>query len=116
MQEINRDDQAESIDTPMKINVPHYGIDLRRILFALKDEILTHELCFSPKIEKKFDNVIVPTLRRRFKMRPVRDFIVIHYIRDVKVPVIMDGDKLSDHTIDVISNYLERMQVNYPKP
>jgi hypothetical protein len=49
-------------------------------------------------------------------MRPVRDFIVIHYIRDVKVPVVMDGDKLSDHTIDVISNYLERMRINYPKP
>jgi hypothetical protein len=100
----------------MKINVPHYGIDLRRILFALKEEILTYELCFSPKIENKTDNVIIPTLRRRFKLRPVRGYIVIHYIRDVKVPVVMDGDYLSAQTLDVISNYLERMRVNYPKP
>jgi hypothetical protein len=100
----------------MKINVPHYGIDLRRILFALKEEILMHELCFSPKIENKTDNVIIPTLRRRFKLRPVRGYIVIHYIRDVKVPVVMDGDYLSAQTLDVISNYLERMRVNYPKP
>ena len=115
MLQTDRDNQTETIESPMKINIPHYGIDLRVILLALKSELISQPLCFAPKFEKHVQ-VVVPTLRRKFKTRPVRGFLVVHYIKDVKIPIVMDGDTLSDQTIDVLSIYLEKMRVNYPKP
>lgn len=116
MQETNGTDSTESIESPMRINIPHYGIDLRIILLGLRYELVTQELCFSPKKEFLYDNVIVPTLRRRFKIKPVKNYLVLHYIKDVKIPIIMDGDLLSVKIVDVIVNYLEEKRVNYPKP
>jgi len=114
MLQTDRDNQTETIDSPMKINIPHYGIDLRVILLALKSELISQPLCFSPKFEKHV-HVVVPTLRKKFKTRPVRGFLVVHYWKDVKIPIVMDGDTLSEQTIDVLSKYLERICVNYPK-
>lgn len=114
MQEIDRIDSAESDDSPMKINIPHYGVDLRVILLGLRYELVTQELCFSHKIEKHGDNVIVPTLRQRFTTRPINGYLVVHCRKTIKIPILLDGEFLSVKCVDVLSDFLEKMQVNYP--
>ena len=114
MQEINRIDSTESIDSAVKINIPHYGIDLRVILLGLRYELVTQALCFSPKIEKEGDNVIVPTLRQRFTTKPINGYLVVHCRKNIKIPILMDGELLSVRCIDVLADFLEKKQVNYP--
>ena len=114
MQETDRINQAESIDSPMKINIPHYGIDLRVILLGLRYELATQELYFAPKKQFPLDNVIVPTLRIRFNTYPKNGFLVVHYWKDVKIPIKMDGELISIETMDILVDYLEKKQVNYP--
>lgn len=114
MQEIDRTDSTESIDSSVRINVPHYGIDLRVILLGLRYELVTQELCFSPKIEKHGDNVIVPTLRQRFTTRPVNGYLVVHCRKTIKIPILMDGELLSVRCVNVLAEFLEKKQVNYP--
>jgi hypothetical protein len=115
MSEINRIDSTESADSVMRINVPHYGIDLRRILLGLRYELVTQDIYFSPKIEKVKNNVVVPTLRRRFTTSPKNGYLVVHYVKDVKIPIVMDGELLALSSLEVLVNYLENKRINYPK-
>lgn len=114
MQETNRTDSSDSIESAVRINIPHYGIDLRVILLGLRYELVTQELCFSHKIEKHGDNVIVPTLRQRFTTRPKNGYLVVHCRKTIKIPILLDGEFLSIKCVDVLSDFLEKMQVNYP--
>lgn len=99
----------------MRINIPHYGIDLRRILLGLRYELVTQDLYFSPKIEKVENNVIVPTLRRRFTTSPKNGYLVVHYVKDVKIPIVMDGEFLALSSLEILVKYLEDKKINYPK-
>lgn len=114
MQEVNRTNQADSVDSIMRINIPHYGIDLRVILLAVSDHLPFRKLIFGPKINERAD-VIVPTLKFKFTTTPKNGFIVIRYrTKKVKVPIVLVDDKLSEEIIDAIAAYLERIKINYP--
>jgi hypothetical protein len=115
MQETNRTDSTEPIESVMRINIPHYGIDLRRILLGLRYELVTQELYFSPKIEKVKNNVVIPTLRRRFTTTPKNGYLIIHYVKSVKLPIVLDGEFLAMSCLDVLVDYLEEKKINYPK-
>jgi hypothetical protein len=114
MQETNRIDSAETTESLVRINVPHYGIDLRVILLGLRYELVTQDLCFSHKIEKHGDNVIVPTLRQRFTTKPINGYLVVHCRKKIKIPILLDGELLSVRCVDVLADFLEKKQVNYP--
>jgi hypothetical protein len=116
MQETNRIDSAETADSIMRINIPHYGIDLRVILLAISDHLPYRKLIFGPKINERAD-VVVPTLKSKFTTNPKNGFLIIQYRkRKVKVPMKIENRELSEDTIDIISAYLERIKINYPIP
>lgn len=116
MQEIDRIDSADPALSIMRINIPHYGIDLRVILLAVSDHLPYRKLIFGPKINERAD-VVVPTLKFKFTTTPKNGFLIIKYrTRKVKIPMTIIDKKLSEYTIDIIFDYLERIKINYPIP
>lgn len=116
MQETNRIDSAEPIVSIMRINIPHYGIDLRVILLAVSDHLPYRKLIFGPKINERAD-VVVPTLKFKFTTTPKSGFLIIRYrTRKVKIPMVIIDNRLSEETIDIIFYYLERIKINFPIP
>ena len=114
MHQIDRTDQAESTHSTMTINVPHYGIDLRVILLALKNELPKRKIRFSPVFTER-DDVIIPTLMRRFHTSPINGYLVVLYKRKIKILMEMEGSGLSEKTIDILVDYLERLEINHFK-
>jgi hypothetical protein len=114
MQEIDRTDSTEPAESIMRINIPHYGIDLRVILLAISDHIPYRKLLFGPKINERAD-VVVPTLKFKFTTTPMSGYLIIRYrTKKVKVPMKIVNNRLSEETIDIIFDYLERIKINYP--
>jgi hypothetical protein len=114
MQQTDRTDQTDPTHSIMTLNIPHYGIDLRVILSALKNELPKRKIHFAPSFSER-DDVIIPTLMRRFHTTPINGYLVVLYKRRIKIQMEMDGLNLSQKTIDVLVDYLERLEINHFK-
>ena len=113
MQEIDRNDSTEAIDSLVRINIPHYGIDLRVIFLAISDKLPYYKFRFGPEFNMR-NHIVVPTLKFKFITYPRDGYLIIYYRGSVKVKMELEEDKLSEKTIDIICDYLERIQINYP--
>lgn len=109
MQQTNRVDQTDSVDPSVILNAPLAGIDLRRILLAVRSEIPHRKLLFS---SGQRADVFVPTLREKFKLIPYKDFLVIKARKTIKIPMLMDGPMLSIKIIDVVVAWIEHQGIN----
>lgn len=113
MSETNRDDISPSRDTILTNFIPHYGIDLRVILISLSNELARKKIIFSPAFTDRAD-VIVPTLKHRFYTKPLRGYLIVSCRSKIKIPMEMDKNGLSLNTIEILCEYLEKIQINYP--
>ncbi len=109
MQEIDRIDKTIANDPVLNIGVPSVGVDLRRILLALRSEIPRRKLLFSASSRA---DVFVPTLREKFWLVPHKDYLLIKARKKVKMPMVMDGLILSEKVIDIIVAWIENLGIN----
>jgi hypothetical protein len=85
------------------------GIDLRRILLALRSEIPKRKLLFSSSSRA---DVFIPTLREKFLLIPYKEYLVVKARKKIKIPMLMDGTMLSVKVIDVLVAWLENLKIN----
>lgn len=109
MQEIDRTDSAEAIDFAVVLNIPPAGIDLRRILLALRNTIPKRKILFAATSRA---DVFVPTLREKFTLIPYKDFLLVKTRKKIKIPMMMDGPLLSIEIIDIIVAWIENQGIN----
>lgn len=109
MQEINRIDSTITDNPILNIGVPTLGIDLRRILLAVRSEIPHRKLLFSSNSRA---DVFVPTLRERFWLVPHQDYLIIKARKKAKIPMLMDGLVLSEKVIDIVVAWIEHLGIN----
>jgi hypothetical protein len=109
MQETNRTDTTITDNPVLNIGVPTIGIDLRRILLAVRSEIPHRKLLFSSNSRA---DVFVPTLRERFWLVPYKDYLLIKARKKIKIPMLMDGPVLSTKIIDVVVAWIEHLGIN----
>ena len=114
MSETNTNDTTITNNSAINIGYRRYGIDLRSILLALRYELLWNKIIFGPKFTDKV-NVVIPTLRRPFKTYCKGEYIIITAQKRIKIPYTADENGLSIQTIDIITAYLEKSRINYPK-
>lgn len=109
MQETDRIDTTLADNPFLNVGVPASGIDLRRILLAVRSEIPHQKLLFSSSSRA---DVFVPTLREKFWLVPHKEYLVIKARKKVKIPMLMDGPVLSEKLIDVIVAWIEHLGIN----
>jgi hypothetical protein len=109
MQQTDRTDTADTIDFAISIGVSTLGIDLRRILLALRSEIPKRKLLFSSSSRA---DVFIPTLREKFLLIPYKEYLVVKARKKIKIPMLMDGTMLSVKVIDVLVAWLENLKIN----
>ena len=109
MQEINRIGSSPAVDSSVNIGVTTLGIDLRRILLALRTEIPQRKLMFSSSSRA---DVFVPTLREKFVLVPYKDYLVIKARKKIKIPMLMDGTMLSIKVVDIVVAWIEHLNIN----
>jgi len=113
MSETNRDDISIAGGTLLTNFIPHYGIDLRVILLSLSNELVRKKITFGPYFTDRTD-VIVPTLKHRFYTKPVRGYLIVSCRSKIKIPMETDKNGLSLNTIEILCEYLEKIEINYP--
>lgn len=112
MSEIDPDYTSEPAFAAVNLYIPPAGIDLRVILKALKFELLHSKLAFSYDVKYRYQ-IIIPTLRRRFKTRYKDGYIeIIRPSRMIRIPAEIENNALSDKTIDLMCAYLELWKMN----
>jgi hypothetical protein len=109
MQETDRIDKTLTDNPFLNVGIPTSGIDLRRILLAVRSEIPRRKLLFSSSSRA---DVFVPTLREKFWLVPHKEYLVIKARKKVKMPMLMDGLVLSEKLIDVIVAWIEHLGIN----
>lgn len=110
MQEIDRIDTTEPIDPVLVINVSPIGIDLRRILIALRKHIPQRKLILS---SYRNADVFVPTLSSQIILRPHKDYLIVDSRKKIKLPMTMDGDLLDMSIIDILVAWIEYQDMNH---
>ena len=109
MQETDRIDTTITDNPILNIGVPSIGIDMRRILLAVRSEIPRRKLLFSSSSRA---DVFIPTLREKFWLEPHKDFLLIRARKKIKIPMVMDGSTVSERIIDVIVAWIEHLGIN----
>ena len=109
MQETNRLDSAPTNDHVLNIGVPSLGIDLRRILLAVRTQIPQRKLLFSSSSRA---DVFVPTLREKFWLIPHWEYLVIRARKNIKIPMLLDGPAASVRLVDIIVAWVENIGIN----
>jgi hypothetical protein len=109
MQKIDRIDSTETINAFVVVNVPSLGIDLRRILIALRKEIPQRKLLFSSTSRA---DVFVPTLKEKFVLLPHKEFLIVKARKRIKLPMVMEGPLLDMKIIDIIVAWIEHLGIN----
>lgn len=109
MQETDRIDQAIATNPIVNIGIPPIGIDLRRILIALRYHLPRRKIVFG---SNRNDDVFVPTLMTRIKIFPHNNFLIVCHAKRVKVPIVMDGDLLDIRVVNLIAAWLEARNLN----
>lgn len=113
MSETDRDYTTDPAFAAVNLNIPPAGIDLRVILKALKFELLHSKLAFSYDIKYRYQ-IIIPTLRRRFRTRYKDGYIeIIRPSRLIRIPAEIENNAISDRTIDLMCAYLELWKMNH---
>ena len=113
MSEIDRDDTTDPAFASMNIDWPPAGIDIRRILMALKDEMLIRKLNFSYKFEYHH-HVVIPTLREKFSIEYKNGYLLLKAFKKYRIPVEYEDERISDNTIDILCAVIEKLKLNYP--
>lgn len=113
MSEIDPDYSADPAFSTVILNIPPHGIDLRVILRALRYELLHSKLAFSYDIKHRYQ-IVIPTLRKRFRTRYRDGYIEMRTTaRMVRIPAEISEQGVSDRTIDLMCAYLELWKINY---
>lgn len=109
MQETNRLDSAATNDPVLNIGVPSLGIDLRRILLAVRTQIPQRKLLFSSSSRA---DVFVPTLRQKFCLIPHGEYLVVRARKNIKIPMLLEGSALSVQVVDIVVAWIEHIGIN----
>jgi len=113
MSEITTNDTALATNPAINLGIPPYGIDLKVILMAVRDDMLYQRLHFTKNHAQKCD-VVIPTLRENFVTRYVDGHIIIKQRKSIRIPVTFDGCSISEETINIMCAWLESLRINQP--
>lgn len=109
MSQTNRDDISIAEYPFLSIGVTTLGIDLRRILLALRTHIPQRKLLFSSTYRA---DVFIPTLREKFVLIPHNGYLVIKARKKIKIPMVMEDGMLSLRVIDIVVAWIEHLGIN----
>lgn len=109
MQEIDTIDSAIANDPFINMPIPPIGIDMRRIIIALRKEIPKRKIVFSANYR---GDVFIPTLKKKIIMIPHENHLIVSQYKKIKLPLLLEEDLLDMKIVDIIVAWIESRNVN----